>query len=32
MELRIEHQLEASALLRLRQAIESYKSARPEVA
>ena len=32
MELRIEHELEASALLRLRQAIESYKSARPEVA
>jgi len=32
MELRIEHELEASALLRLRQAIESYKAARPEVA
>lgn len=32
MELRIEHELEASALLRLRQAIESYKTARPEVA
>jgi hypothetical protein len=32
MELRIEHQLEASALLRLRHAIESYKAARPEVA
>jgi hypothetical protein len=31
-ELRIEHELEASALLRLRQAIESYKAARPEVA
>ena len=31
MELRIEHELEASALLRLRQAIESYKTARPEV-
>jgi hypothetical protein len=31
MELRIEHQLEASSLLRLRQAIESYKTARPEV-
>ncbi len=31
MELRIEHELEASALLRLRQAIESYKAARPEV-
>jgi hypothetical protein len=32
MELRIEHELEASALLRLRQAIESYKAARTEVA
>ena len=32
MELRIEHELEASALLGLRQAIESYKAARPEVA
>jgi hypothetical protein len=32
MELRIEHELEASALLRLRHAIESYKAARPEVA
>lgn len=30
--LRIEHELEASALLRLRQAIESYKAARPEAA
>lgn len=32
MELRIGHELEASALLSLRQAIESYKAARPEVA
>lgn len=32
MALRIEHELEASALLRLRQSIESYKAARPEVA
>ncbi len=32
MALRIGHELEASALLRLRQAIESYKAARAEVA
>lgn len=32
MALRIGHELEASALLTLRQAIESYKSARSEVA
>jgi len=32
MALRIEHELEASALLRLRHAIESYKAARTEVA
>ena len=32
MALRIEHELEASALLRLRQAIESYKAATTEVA
>ena len=31
MELRIEHELEASALLRLRHAIESYKAARTEI-
>ena len=32
MALRIEHELEASALLRLRQAIESYRAVRPEIA
>jgi len=31
MELTIEYKLEASALLRLRHTVESYKSARPEV-
>jgi hypothetical protein len=31
MELTIEYKLEASALLRLRHTIESYKDARPEL-